>query len=213
MVYDGRIVNAALGATRVVGLPVTPLLRGTFIEGGHMKAIIGQPAKFLSVVIPLVAVMLFGTSEGWAQQKTADARQQIVGVWKLVSSVNTAKDGKITKGISFGPNPDGRFIFTSSGRYASVNVNPNLPKFASGNRMQGTPDEYKAVVHGSSAGFGTYTVSPDGKVLTLKQEGGTWAHWTGTEQKRNLTISGDDMKYTLAASVGGTSELAYKRLK
>jgi hypothetical protein len=157
--------------------------------------------------------MLFAVPGAWAQQKGADAKQQIVGVWKLVSSVNTAKDGKVTKGISFGPNPDGRFIFTSSGHYTSINVNPNLPKFASGNRMHGTPEEYKAVVQGSIANFGTYSVSADGKTLTLKQEGGTWAVRNGTEEKRPLTLSGDDMKYTTAATVGGTSELSYKRLK
>ena len=177
-----------------------------------MKTFIGQPARFLSVVSILAGFMLFPVSEGWAQAKAGDAKQQIVGVWRLVSVVNTT-DGVVTKGSSFGPNPNGRFIFTSSGHYASVNSNPNLPKFASGNRMQGTPEEYKAVVHGSTASFGTYSVSADGKVLTLKNEGGTWAHWTGTEQKRDLTLAGDDMKYSLDASRGGRSELVYKRVK
>jgi hypothetical protein len=92
-------------------------------------------------------------------------------------------------------------------------VNPNLPKFASGNRMQGTAEEYKAVVHGSIASFGTYSVSPDGKVLALKQEGGTWALRNGKEEKRPLALSGDEMKYTTAATVGGTSELTYKRVR
>lgn len=178
-----------------------------------MKAIIGQPVGFLSAVLSLAVMALLGTSAVWAQQKGGDAKRQIVGVWTLVSSVNTAKDGKVTKGISFGPNPAGRFVFTSNGQYVSVNTNPNLPKFASGNRMQGTPEEYKAVVHGSIASFGTYSISPDGKVLTLKQEGGTWAARNGMEDKRPLTLSGDDMKYTTAATVGGTSELVYKRLK
>jgi hypothetical protein len=148
-----------------------------------------------------------------AQQKAGGAKQQIVGVWALVSSINTAKDGKVTNGISFGPNPAGRIVFTSGGQYVTVNTNPNLPRFKSGNRMQGTAEEYKAVVHGSIASFGTYSVSPDGKVLALKQEGGTWALRNGTEEKRPLTLSGDEMKYTTAATVGGTSELLYKRIK
>jgi len=33
------------------------------------------------------------------------------------------------------------------------------------------------------------------------------------EKKRNLTLSGDDLKYTTAAMVGGASELTYKRVK
>ncbi len=148
-----------------------------------------------------------------AQQKAGGAKQQIVGVWALVSSINTAKDGKVTNGISFGPNPAGRIAFTSGGQYVTVNTNPNLPRFKSGNHMQGTAEEYKAVVHGSIASFGTYSVSPDGKVLALKQEGGTWALRNGTEEKRPLTLSGDEMKYTTAATVGGTSELLYKRIK
>jgi len=35
----------------------------------------------------------------------------------------------------------------------------DLPKFASNNRNDGTSDEYKAIVQGSIAHFGTYTVN------------------------------------------------------
>jgi hypothetical protein len=178
-----------------------------------MQTINDRSTGFLLSILAACILAALPVAGAWAQQSGGDAKQQIVGVWKLVASTNTAKDGKVTKGISFGPNPSGQLIFTSNGHYASINTNPNIPKFASGNRMQGTPEENKAVVQGSSAGFGTYTLSPDGKVLTLKQEGGMWTLWTGIEQKRNLTLSGDDMKYTLAASVGGTSELVYKRVK
>lgn len=156
-------------------------------------------------------VFLLATS-AWAQQKANSAQKQIVGVWKLVSAVNTGTDG-VPKTGSFGPNPSGRVIFTASGHYASVNTHPDLPKFASGNRAQGTAEENRAIVHGSNSSFGTYSVSPDGKFLTLKIEGGTWPHWNGTEQKRDLTIAGDDMSYTLASSRGGRSTLTWKRLK
>lgn len=161
------------------------------------------------------AFMLTGVTmnPAMAQQKAGDGAKQIVGIWKLVSDVNTGKDGVTKSGAAFGPNPNGRFVFTSDGYYASINTNPNLPKFASGNRMQGTAEENKAVVQGSIAHFGTYTVSPDGKVVTLKVEGGTWAPWVGTEQKRDFVIKGDELKYKVAASIGGTSELTYKRIK
>ena len=160
----------------------------------------------------VVAVTMLGTSTGWAQQKAADAKQQIVGVWKLVSVTNT-KDGVTKAGSSFGPTPAGRLVFTGSGNYVSVNTNPNLPKIASNNRASGTAEENKAVVQGSIAGFGTYSVSADGKTLTMKQESGTYANRNGSEEKRPLTLAGDDMKYTTQATVGGSSELVYKRLK
>ncbi|MGZ5649540.1 MAG: lipocalin-like domain-containing protein [Usitatibacter sp.] len=177
-----------------------------------MHDTIRRTLRSLSVVA--VAGLAWGVaSEGWAQQKPGDAAKQIVGVWKLTASQNTGKDG-VTKVGSFGPNPSGQLIFTSSGRYASVNTRSDLPKFASGNRLQGTPEENKAVVQGSNANFGTYTVSPDGKVLKYKVEGGTWAPWNGTEQTRKLALNGNEMKLTLEApSVGGTSLLTYKRVK
>jgi hypothetical protein len=183
------------------------------MEGGRMKAIIGQLARFLTVVISLVTMALFGASAVWAQQKASDVNKQIVGVWKLVSDVNTGKDGVKKVGAAWGPNPLGKFIFTSNGHFANLNTRPDVPKFASGNRNQGTAEENKAAVQGALASFGTYSVSPDGKVLTMKIEGSSWPNWTGTEQKRDLTIKGDEMKYTLSASIGGTSELTYKRIK
>jgi hypothetical protein len=104
-------------------------------------------------------------------------------------------------------------IFTANGYYTSVNSRPDIPKFASGSRMTGTPDENKAVVQGSIGTFGTYAVDASGKQLTYKVQGGTWPGWTGTEQKRQIMLAGDDLTMTLTASYGGTSELVYKRLK
>lgn len=174
------------------------------------KSLRGVDVVSLGAVFTIA--VLSGTTSAWAQQIPAGAEKQLVGVWKLVSAVNTGTDGTAKTG-SFGPNPKGMIIFTSSGHYAVVNTHPEIPKFASGNRLQGTPEENKAVVQGSNASFGTYSVSADGKVLTLKIEGGTWAHWNGTEQRRDLTLSGDDMKYALTSSRGGRSELAFKRIK
>lgn len=175
-----------------------------------MKKTLGKIAAVAAIAgLALLSEM----PDAWAQQKAADARQQIVGVWKLVASTNTSKEGVVTQGTSFGPTPLGQLIFTADGHYSSVNTNPKIPVFASGNRMKGTPEEYKAVVHGSIAAFGTYSVSADGKELILKQEGGTWAVRNGKEEKRALTVAGDDLKYTTAATIGGSSVLTYKRVK
>ncbi len=178
-----------------------------------METFVGRSARLLSAGTVLASLMLLPASTGWAQQKASDASQQIVGVWKLVSDSNTGKDGVKKAGAAFGPNPLGKLIFTSNGHFVGLNTRPDVPKFASGNRMQGTADENKAVAQGSIATFGTYSVSPDGKVLIQKIESSTWPSWIGTEQKRRLSITGDEMKYTVAASFGGTSELIFKRIK
>ena len=67
-------------------------------------------------------------------------------------------------------------------RFAIVVSRPDLPKFASNGRMQGTAKENEAIVHGTFAFFGTYSIA-DGKIIQ-HIEGGTWPSWTGTDQKR-----------------------------
>ncbi|MES2128308.1 MAG: lipocalin-like domain-containing protein [Pseudomonadota bacterium] len=135
----------------------------------------------------------------------------IVGTWMLVRDVNKAPDG--TEKSLFGDQPQGQIIFTSNGRYASLNARADLPKFAAGNRMGGTAEEYKAVAQGSIATFGHYKVSADGKTLSMTPEASTYPNWSGTEQQRALTLAGDEMSYALQASVGGVSTLTYRRVK
>jgi hypothetical protein len=146
----------------------------------------------------------------------AQTAKDLVGTWKPVSIIVTGPDGRKTEPFGpnpFGPNPNSILVFDANGRFVIVNTRPDLPKFASNNRMQGTADENKAIVQGSIAYFGTYSVVD--KVIIQKVEGGTWPNWTGTEQKRPiLSLTGDDMKLsTPSASVGGTAENTYQRIK
>jgi hypothetical protein len=141
----------------------------------------------------------------------AQTARDLVGTWKSVSTIVTGPDGR--KSEPFGPNPNSTLVFDANGRFVIVNTRPDLPKFASNNRMQGTAEENKAVVQGSIAYFGTYSVVD--KVIIQKVEGSTWPNWIGTDQKRPIiSFMGDDMKLsTPAASVGGTAENTYKRIK
>jgi len=91
----------------------------------------------------------------------------------------------------------------------------DLPKFASKSRVQGTPEEYKAVVQGSIANFGTYSVNEANKTFTLRYEGSTFPNRIGTEETRPVVIEGDEMRITNPApSTGGpTSQQVYRRTK
>jgi hypothetical protein len=78
--------------------------------------------------------------------------------------------------------------------------------------MQGTVAENEAIVHGSIAFFGSYSIT-DG-VIIQHIEGGMWPSWTGTDQKRTITsFSRDEQTWTTVNSFGGRSELQWKRLK
>ena len=155
--------------------------------------------RSILVLFVTAAVGLVLTIGHSAAQLTKD----IVGTWTLVSA-----------GDAYGPTPNGSASFDSNGRFATMLMRANLPRYASNNRTQGTAAEYKATVEGSLAYFGTYSVS--GSDLNLHIEGSTFPNWIGMEQKRiNLAVTGDELKYTQPTPSGGGAAalLVWKRAK
>ena len=176
-----------------------------------MKTSICKLVAIFSIVTVFAVVMAFAASDVCAQQKAANKAEQLMGHWTLVS-VKNEQDGKITD--SFGPNPKGLFIFDRSGRYVVLQFRADLPKFALNSRDKGTPEENKAVVLGSLAHFGTYTVNEKEGSYTVRPEAATFPNWVGVEQKRFFSISGDELKIVNpAGSRGGTTTLILKRAK
>lgn len=140
----------------------------------------------------------------------AQSARDLVGTWITVSNVNIQQDG--SRADVFGPRGRGIAIFESSGRFAIVNINPDVPKFSSSNRAQGTAEENKAAVLGGIALYGTYWVSS--QTIFFKVEGSTYPNWTGTEQARTvISFTRDELKWSLRASIGGTTEVTWQRIR
>ena len=140
-------------------------------------------------VLGLSAISALGLALS-AGDATAQSAKDLVGVWTPVSV------------DAYGPNPKGSLIFEANGRYSLQLMRPDLPKYLSNNRLQGTPAEYKITVEGSLSHLGTYSVS--GTDLIFHVEASTFPNWTGTDQKRiNLSVTGDELKYTNLAPSGG----------
>jgi hypothetical protein len=149
---------------------------------------------YLGVALPGVAI--------------AQTAKEYVGTWTLVSSDTVRPDG--SKVPTFGGKATGTLIFSGDGRFSYLFSRADLPKFASNNRNTGTPAENAAVVQGSIATYGTYSVADKG--LLINVEHSTFPNWIGTDQKRTITIAGDDMKWSNpAGSGGGVVELVLKR--
>ena len=145
-------------------------------------------------------------------EAAAQTSKDIAGTYSLVAST-LDEGGK--KSDLYGPNPKGMLILANDGRYTIVLLRSDLPKFASNNRTTGTTDENKAVVAGTLAHYGTYRVEDGGKSLVLRTEGSTFPNWNGVEQKRALTVTGDELRYTnQTPSTGtGSAEIVWKRAK
>jgi Lipocalin-like domain len=149
-----------------------------------------------------------------SERAAAQTAKDLVGTWTLVS-ITLEKDGKKTD--FYGANPQGQEMFDASGHVSIILTRSDLPKFASNNREAGTPEENEAIVHGSLAYFGTYSVSETDKTYITHIESCTFPNWNGTERKTAFSISGDELSTTVVSgptSIGtGKAYLVWKRAK
>jgi hypothetical protein len=135
---------------------------------------------------------LAGLAIGFALPTFAQEKG-VLGTWTLVTET-AYQGGKRTEPL--GPNPLGSVMFDRGGQFMLMIARPGLPTFVANKRDAGTPEENKAVLEGSLAFFGTYSVSEADQVLTLHLEASTFPNWSGTGQKRSITLTGDEMKWT-----------------
>jgi len=172
-----------------------------------MKKICGTALAVLGA-----AVLFAFAAQGGSEQKKGSLKSKVVGAWTMQANV---LDQGGTKSEPFGPDAKGSVIFTNNGRLALVITRADLPKFASNNRTTGTAEENKAAVQGSIAYFGSYTLNDADKTLIIHLEGSTFPNWAGTDQKRTIELSGDELKFiNQAPSMGpGTVTVTWKRVK
>jgi hypothetical protein len=166
--------------------------------------------RIISTVVTASALIfgVFLPKEAAAQMTAKD----LVGAWTLVS-ITLEQNGKKTD--FYGPNPQGQQTFEANGRVSVIITRSDLPKFASNNRQSGTPEENKAVVQGSFAFFGTYTVDEAAKTVTFHIESCSFPNWNGTDRKLSFNVSGDELDMTSAVSSTGTgsNQQVWKRAK
>ena len=164
------------------------------------------------VVAVLSGGMLFGASDVWAKEKGTTLAKQIQGSWILVSIYNE-QDGKRIE--PFGAKPRGSMILTPDGHFSMIFMRASLPKFAANNRMKGTAEENQAVVQGSLAFYGTYAVASEKEqTVNLHIEGSTFPNVDGQDQKRVMTVKGDELRVTNpTTTIGGVAYVVWKRAK
>jgi Lipocalin-like domain len=164
--------------------------------------------RIISVVLTASA-LIFGVFLP-REEAFAQTAKDLVGTWTLVS-ITLEQDGKKTD--FFGSNPQGQAIFDPNGHFSVIITRSDVPKLASNNREAGTAEENKAVVQGSNALFGTYSVSETDKTITTHIEGSTFPNWKGVDQKLLFKLSGDELSWTNPTPSTGTgaAHLVWKR--
>jgi hypothetical protein len=147
------------------------------------------------------------------QPRAKTAKERLLGAWTLVSL--TAGE-KADQTFPYGANPKGSMMVDANGRFMITVVRSDLPQFASNNRMTATPDEATAVVQGSIAYYGSYSIDEATHVITVNVEGSTFPNFTGGTQTRILSFNGDDEVTYLnpTPSHGGApAKVTYRRAK
>jgi hypothetical protein len=89
----------------------------------------------------------------------------------------------------------------------------DVPKFASNNLNQVTPEEAKAAVQGSTANFGTWSIDEATKTLTTNIEAASNPNLNGGTQKRVISsLSANELRYTNPTSqIGTADDVVWKR--
>ena len=163
------------------------------------------------LILATMALLVPGLvlASGTALSQTA---KDLVGTWSWVTVETMRANG--TKDQPFSANPKGFIIFDNNGRFAYLLSRPGRPKFASNDRKVGTSEENKATVQGSLAYSGTYSVIDGGKTLVFHVEASTYPNAEGVDQKRFITLTGDELKYTNPAPTSGAmAQSVLRRVK
>ena len=142
-------------------------------------------------VVAILGLVL--PDRAFGQQKPL--KDLLVGTWLQVSVDVMSTDG--TRRALFGDNPKGIVIYTNDGYFSLMQARTNLPKLASGRPATATLDEAKAVVVGSIAYFGRYSLDEASKVLSVDIQASTFANQVGDPTEKRTITSLTDSELSL----------------
>ena len=138
-------------------------------------------------------------------------KNNVAGIWRLTSAY---MDDHGTRINVFGFHPSGMLIFTEDLHFIVVINNPDIPKFVSGDRSVGTPEEYKSAVVNSLGVYGTYTIDENGDFVEEHVLGSTFPNMNGTSRGRNeLTekVDGNRIMESLKVADGVSLNVVWQR--
>ncbi|MEO7772956.1 MAG: lipocalin-like domain-containing protein [Gemmatimonadaceae bacterium] len=143
---------------------------------------------------------------------SADAQASmspLAGSWTLVAAELLHADG--TRTPDYGASPKGRLHVDATGRYSLQIFKSERRRFASDDKVKGTPFEFESATLGSSTHFGTMSVDTVTHVLTVDIEGASFPNQEGTQQKRQYTLAGDVLSYKVPPRPDGNTPISVWR--
>ncbi|WP_226583973.1 lipocalin-like domain-containing protein [Acuticoccus sediminis] len=141
-------------------------------------------STIFALAIGLIPVAAFAQSDG---------ANQVVGTWRMITAQIDPDGDNVA---AYGPRPNGLLVFTPDMHFVEVLTDPDVPRFASEARDEGTDAENRSAMSRNIGFFGTYTVDENGEFTGNRVEGSTFPNWVGSTRTRDdltLTVVGDRM--------------------
>jgi hypothetical protein len=124
------------------------------------------------------------------------------GTWALVAADKILPGGALAR--DYGERPKGRLFVDAQGRYALQIFKSERLAFATDSKADGSADEFKSAVMGSSTHYGTVTIDEKAGQLIFSIEGSSFPNWEGTVQRRQYTLEGKDLRYQVPRRPDGS---------
>jgi hypothetical protein len=153
--------------------------------------------------LSLIAALLTGCLIATAQTPS------IVGTWVLAGADKLLPNG--TRVPDYGPNPHGLVVFTADGYYSVQIYRAEQVKFSSGDKLKGTPEEYRNASLSSSVHFGRYSVDAAKGTITFHVDRSSFPNWDDSVQVRSYEIKGDELSWKVAPRPDGSIPITVLR--
>ena len=116
-----------------------------------------------------------------------------------------------TRVPDYGPNPHGLVVFTADGYYSVQIYRAEQVKFSSGDKLKGTPEEYRNASLSSSVHFGRYSVDAAKGTITFHVDRSSFPNWDDSVQVRSYEIKGDELSWKVAPRPDGSIPITVLR--
>lgn len=111
-------------------------------------------------------------------------------------------DGRRVTDPPYGDSAKGILTIDADGQYSLQIFNPDRPKFYSGDKKRGTPDEYSSALLGMSTHIGHVQADSAHALLIFNIDYAAYPNGNHTMQTRKYRVSGNELYYEVPPSAG-----------
>ena len=127
----------------------------------------------------------------------------LAGTWILKAARVILPDGTNAVDTSYGEHAKGILMIDVEGRYSLQIFKPGRPKFTSGDKRKGVPEEYKSALLGISTHIGQVKMDTVNNTLQFHIDYAAFPNWDSTTQTRKFKLTGDELYYEVPPKKAG----------